>query len=527
MRIVRICRVLAIFFAAFSAGGAGLPEPMPRLVRDHDRYSLNVDGHPYFVLGAQMHNSSAWPDRMDAVWQTVASLHVNTLEAPIYWETMEPQPGHYDFSGIDMLIDQARAHRIRLVLLWFGTWKNGAMHYAPAWIKRDDAQYPRLRDEAGHRLDGLSPFGAGTLDRDRSAFAAMMSHVKARDAAQHTVIMVQVENEPGLLGTARDHGAAANAAFDGPVPDAILHATGRQGRNWREAFGIDAEEAFSAAAVSRYVESVAEAGKKIYALPLYTNAWMRYRGLTQPGTDYPSGGPTVNELEIWKADTPSIDVIGSDVYTDNFTEFHHGVLPYGRPDNPPFVSESGFTAATARWPFDVLGRGGIGCSIFGIDNDDPDAAERAALEAHGDNGRLLAPIASVLAVAASPGGIAAFVQEPGGLSPEARLGDWQVKVSFGALWGHPSPTTAPLEPGIGRVIVARIDATHFLVAGMAARVEFATALHDAGVHEVVRVEEGRMDAGGWTMSRLLNGDETDYGVTLRPHGQLLRIEVTP
>jgi len=160
-----------------------------------------------------------------------------------------------------MLLDQARAHHVRLVLLWFGTWKNGGMHYAPEWIRRDTVRYPRLLTADGQPVDGLSPFGTETLARDTQAFAALMSHLKQADALHHTVIMVQVENESGLFGTVRDHGAAANAAFAGAVPAAVLRATGRQGSNWRAAFGSDADEAFSAYAVSHYVNAVAEAGK--------------------------------------------------------------------------------------------------------------------------------------------------------------------------------------------------------------------------------------------------------------------------
>lgn len=521
-------RLLPTFLLSSLLGiGTASAAPLPRLLHENGHFHLEVDGHPWFVLGAQMHNSSNWPDRLPAVWSAVQALHANTLEAPVYWETVEPRPGQFDFSRIDQLLDQARARHVRLILLWFGTWKNGAGHYAPAWIKRDDAHYPRLRNDAGRALDGFSPFGAQTLARDRSAFAAMMSHLAARDAAQRTVIMVQVENEPGLLGTVRDHGAAANAAFDGPVPDAVLHATGRHGHDWRDAFGQEAEEAFSAWAVSRYVESVAEAGRQAYPLPLYANVWLRYRGLTLPGTDYPSGGGTSNVLGIWKAQTPALEVLGTDVYTGSLAEFRKGVLPYDRPDNAPFVSESGLTGAASRWPFDVLGRGGIGCSTFGIDEDAPDAATRAAIVALGDNGRLLTPIATELGAAASDGRIASFLEEPGGLSPQRRLGDWTVSVSFGAVWGHPSPTTSPVEGGIGRVLVITQDATHFLVAGMGARVEFASALGDGGLHEIARVEEGHMDASGWTMTRVLNGDETDNGVALDPHGELVRVEVTP
>ncbi|MCQ8278567.1 DUF5597 domain-containing protein [Acetobacteraceae bacterium KSS8] len=517
-----------------AARAATPPPPAPAFVDDgHGRMSLRVDGKPFLVLAGQPHNSSAWPDRMGAVWAAADAMALNTLEAPVYWQTLEPQPGRFDFTETDMLVHQARAHRKRLALLWFGTWKNGAMGYVPDWIKQDRQHYPRLRDADGNETaNGLSPFGAETLARDEAAFGALMRHLRAIDAAQHTVILVQVENESGQFGTVRDHTEAANAAFASPVPDAVLRAMRVDPKgghpNWRDAFGARADECFAAWSVSRYVNAVAQAGHAADPLPLYANVWLRYRGLTQPGTDYPSGGGVWTVLPIWKAMTPAIGVLGTDVYTNSLAEFRKGVLPYDRPDNVPFVSESGITPATARWVFDTLARGGIGASQFGIDHQPGDPDLTPALVAHGRNNRLLGPMAAFLADAARQHRISALIEDPGAPDPQTEIGDWRITASFGAEWGKPSPTTAPLDAlAPGRALVVPIDATHLLIAGMSARIELQPKDDAAGPHEVLRVEEGHLTDSGWSTDRILNGDETDYGISLDPQGEAVRVTLGP
>src|SRR5215475_11637131 len=117
------CLVVFVFFAQSSLCLSFAAEP-PKIVQINGRYSLLVDGKPYLVLGGQIHNSSAWPSELPQVWKSIAALHANTIEAPIYWEQFEPEPGKFDFSNLDALVQGARAHDLRMVVLWFGTWKN-------------------------------------------------------------------------------------------------------------------------------------------------------------------------------------------------------------------------------------------------------------------------------------------------------------------------------------------------------------------------------------------------------------------
>ena len=195
------CRARALISAALSLFiGPSLPAAeMPRLVEHEGRYALMVEGQPFLLLGAQMNNSSAWPASLEEVWPAIEAIHANTLEAPVYWEQLEPQPGKFDFSNLEDLVRQARAHHVYLVLLWFGTWKNGKMHYVPEWVKSDLAQFPRVINRRGEPTDVLSPHATSNLEADKKAFARLMQHLRQIDGDQHTVLLVQVENESGRI----------------------------------------------------------------------------------------------------------------------------------------------------------------------------------------------------------------------------------------------------------------------------------------------------------------------------------------
>src|SRR5487761_1517799 len=321
--------------------------PLPQITHHGSHYAFMLDGKPYFILGAQIHNSSSWAASLPKVWTLAAGLHANTVEAPVYWEQLEQQPGVFDYSMVDTLIQQARAHRFHLILLWFGTWKNGRMHYVPEWIKTDPQKYPRMVTRDGDPVDVLSPYSENNLNADKTAFAALMRRVKAIDPAEQTVIMVQVENETGSLGTVRDFSPAANKLFAGDVPANLLTALHKQPGTWQQVFGRDADETFAAYGVSHYVNQVAAAGKAEYALPMYVNNWLRSpNGDVQPGANYPSGGPTSNMLAVWKAAAPSLDMIGPDIYIANSEDYRKVLGQFHRPDNPAWIPETlGFQMA--------------------------------------------------------------------------------------------------------------------------------------------------------------------------------------
>src|ERR1700752_4353626 len=216
----------------------------PKLVEKDGRWALLVDGQPYLMLGGQVHNSSAWPSELPKVWKALAELHANTVEAPVYWEQIEPQPGKFNWDNVDLLVKGAREHNLHAVLLWFGTWKNGNMHYVPQWVKTDPKRFPRVFRADGEPIDVLSANSRSNLEADKAAFVALMRHLKFLDGTEHTVLMVQVENESGIVGSVRDFSRDSNKEFAGQVPAEMLAATHKQAGPWGAVFGGDADELF-------------------------------------------------------------------------------------------------------------------------------------------------------------------------------------------------------------------------------------------------------------------------------------------
>lgn len=230
---------------------------MPHLEKQGNVVRLSVDGKPFMVLGGELGNSSASSaEYMAPIWPKLKAMNLNTVLAPVYWELIEPQEGKFDFASVDHLIDAAREHDLKLVLLWFGAWKNSMSSYVPDWVKRDTQRFPRARDDQGASHEILTAFSDNNLEADRKAFVQLMRHLKDYDGKRHTVIMVQVENEIGMLPTARDYYPLANKAFKAEVPAELMqylernqntlvpefaslwreHGSKTQG-NWEDIFG--------------------------------------------------------------------------------------------------------------------------------------------------------------------------------------------------------------------------------------------------------------------------------------------------
>lgn len=533
----RLTLTLALLFT-FCASSV-FAEELPRLEHSGGRYMLVVNGKPFFLLGAQVGNSSAWPEKLESLWPKAAQMNVNTLEVPVYWEQMEPREGAFDYSLVDNAIQQARAHGVRLVLLWFGTWKNGKMHYVPDWVKSDPKRFPRMQTRSGELIDVLSPNAPANLDADRTAFAHLMHHLAQTDGDKHTVILVQVENECGALGSVRDFSPTAQKQFDGDVPAALLHALHRPAGTWKEVFGADADEYFQAWSVASYVNAVAQAGKQQMPLPMYVNNWLKSpRGfpiLTVPGVDYPSGGPTWNMIPVWKAAAPAIDILAPDIYVPNTGRYQYVMQQFHRPDNPLFIPETlGFghfpgSEGAARNLFLAIGEGAIGFSPFGLDSFQPERNGKPDYEQIGlaQNFQLLKPMTEELARLQFQGAVQTAVEEPGLSQVDLTFGDWIAEVTFPPSYSE-SADTSGLSPTaalhMGRVLIAQLGPNAFLVAGIDGRVSFRRMRPNGSVHtEFLRVEQGSYSGTQWNPERIWNGDETDYGLNFKAPGAILHV----
>lgn len=504
-------------------------QPIPKIVSQDGRHALLVDGKPFLIIGAQAHNSSAWPGMLPKVWPAMKYLGVNTVELPVYWEQIEPQPGRFDFGVVDTLIAEARRNDVRLVLLWFGTWKNGSAHYRPEWMKREPGRFPNIVGRDGKAVDSPSPHSKEALEADIKAFSAFMRHLRQADP-QRTVIMVQVQNEPGSWGSVRDFSPAAERLFQAAVPEPLLSAIGRtadRGKSWQAVFGDDADETFHAWSVAHYIEQVAAAGKAVYPLPLYANAALKDPLQTGRTPGYEFGGPTHNMLHIWKAAAPSLDVLAPDIYQSPAK-----VLPvmdqYRRPDNPLFIPETISAAPYARFFYAAIARGAIGYAPFGVDYTvlaaDPPGASRlgeADLQQLAMSYRAVGPMMREMAQWGFEGRVHAAIETEDKAPAEIALGRWKAKVRFGVSpRGDPKGNDTP----IGRVLVAQLGPDEFVVTGFYAKLEFEPAGKDAGrPWEFLRVEEGQFADGRFQPIRIWNGDETDWGLNFVSAPQVLRV----
>lgn len=531
---------------------------LPQLVHKNGKHALLVDGAPFVMLGSQTNNSSNYPAALKYVWPSVEKMGANTLSIPVAWEQIEPEEGKFDFSYLDVLLKEARTHKVKLVLLWFATWKNNAPHYAPAWVKLNNQRFPRVVKQDGDTLNSLSPLGEQTLAADTKAFVELMKYLAKRDK-EHTVIMVQVQNEVGTYGSARDFSAKAQAVFNSPVPDDLIKSLQLKPGTWPQVFGKDADEFFHAYFIARFCDQVAAAGKAIKNLPMYVNVALR--NPFNPGLpgQYSSGGGTDNVLHIWKAAAPNIDLIAPDIYFRDYKTATKVLELYTRPDNALFVAEIGNAQPFARYLFPTLGHGGIGFSPFGMD-DTPYTNYPLGAQEYNDETienfakvyRLVSPMmrewarlsyeSNVWGVAepldttaetqkiwnaeATPAEKEQQIKDhAASLTQTLDLGRWDAEVTYGRpmFWIEPPKGNTPAAGG---ALIAQLSEDEYLITAYKARVELKPSKEIADKkYMIVRVEEGHYEQGKWVMQRVWNGDQTDWGLNFSDKPILLRIKM--
>ena len=326
---------------------------------------------PFPILGGELSNSAVTcVEDIDNVMPRMRALGLNTVLVPTYWELLESTEGRFDFTLTDCVIDKARENGLKVIFLWFGAWKNSMSCYAPLWFKTDTKRFPRAMTKTGKPMEIASCFSANVLQADNKAFTAFMRHLAEKDKGIGTVIMLQIENEIGMLEAARDHSPLAEKSYDTPIPKVLWKTMGiRQTKTWRECFGDDpyGEEKFMAYHYAKYVEQLAQTARSIYDMPLYVNAAMNSRG-RQPG-QYPSAGPLAHLADFWHAGAPSIDLLAPDIYD---TGFKGWADRYALPDNQLFVPESRCCENSGVRALYVFGEHrAIGFSPFAIDQGDP------------------------------------------------------------------------------------------------------------------------------------------------------------
>ena len=554
--MLKISRWLILIFV-WSLSIPGNAESIPQLVEKNGKHALLVDGQPFLILGAQTNNSSNYPAALKDVWPSVMKMQANTLSIPVAWEQIEPVEGQFDFSYLDVLLKEARQQNVKVVLLWFATWKNNAPHYAPAWVKLDNKRFPRVVKKDGDTLNSLSPLGQNTLQADKKAFVELMNYLKKKDK-DHTVIMVQVQNEVGTYGSARDYSKLAESVFNAPVPDELIQKLKLKSGNWQSVFGQDADEFFHAYYIAKYCNEIAEAGKAVKNLPMYVNVALR--NPFNPGLpgQYSSGGGTDNVLHIWKAAAPAIDLIAPDIYFRDHKTVTKVLELYTRPDNALFVAEIGNDQPFARYFYSTLGKSGIGFSPFGMDDTDytnyPLGAKNyndQTIEEFAQHYRVFAPAMrdwAKLIFENNTWGFAEPLDTSGSekiwnaeATPEEKdqytkdraaaltqnldLGLWEAEVTYGRpmFWIAPPEGNAPAAGG---ALIVQLGDNEYLVTAHKARVEFKPSAELTGKSYMIeRVEEGNFKNGKWIMERVWNGDQTDWGMNFTARAHVLKVKM--
>lgn len=475
---------------------------------------LIVNGEPHLMIAGELHNSSASSmEYMNQIWPKLKSLHLNTVLATVTWDQFEPKEGEYNYQLIDYLIEKAYKNNLKLVIVWFGSWKNGQSSYIPLWVKRDTERFPRVKTKEGRQIETLSVLSQASRNADAKAFTALMRRIKEKDIRQ-TVIMVQPENEVGIFQDI-DYRPEVLKAYRSNVPTVLMNymkknkdslkkelssvwmaAGSKTTGTWPEVFGDtpQAKEFFMAWQYAKYIDYIAESGRKVYDLPMFVNAWIVQKSDDLPGV-YPNGGPVSRVMDIYKAGAPSIDIICPDIYLPNYKEIYQ--MYYRKKDNPLLVPESSLDAGRAFYAFAEYDA--ICFSPFGIE----DAAGDVLFS---NSYGVLNELQPLIAECQGTDKMRGVHLSSDHQDELLEINGYEVALKI----------QDPAKPAFGLVIQKQPQ--EFIVAGMNFKVEFEKEV-GGQIYYIGQVSEGRFEDGKWIENRWLNGDETYHHELLRVLGR--------
>lgn len=526
MRTKKIAIILFVLILQIQHGFT--QSSIPFLKKIGDKTHLVVEGKPFIVLGGELGNSSFTSvEYMKPHWEKFKTMNLNTILAPVYWELIEPKEGQFDFELLDEIISETRKNNMKLIILWFGSWKNSMSSHVPSWIKQNQAKYPRAIDERGVSQEILTPFSENNLQADLNAFKALMSHIKKIDSEQQTVIMVQPENEIGMLPSARDYHPLANNLFKEQVPTELMDYLQKNKENlvpeflsiwkkngyktqgtWVEIFGqgYGTDELFMAWYFAKFTEELTKAGKEIYPLPMFVNA-----ALIRPGKipgEYPSAGPLPHLMDIWKAGAPSIDMLSPDFYTP---DFEHWNDLYVRQNNPLFVPEHRFdNTVSAKALFAIGHYEAIGFSPFGIENNINIELANAY--------NLIKQLNPLITENFGLNKIEGVLLDKDKILTTVILGDYEFSFKNSYTLGWEAGATEDIWDSGGAIII-QSETNEFYIAGSGVVLTFKNWKNRNKIVGILNSEEGVFENGKWKVLRHLNGDQTHQGRHIRiSHG---------
>ena len=456
-----IGKLFFVLFCACSFSLATTAQGITEVKRVNGQMRLLKDGKPLLMLAGELHNStSSTSFSLNKAMRSVKSMGLNTLIVSVSWEQIEPQENAYDFSCVDHIIAAADSFSMPLVLIWFGTWKNGESSYPPVWVKSDTRRFFRAENAEGVPTNTISPFCEEACRADARAFAKLMAYIRQNDR-HHWVEVVQVENEMGVF-LDRDYSPAANTAYKG-----------------------EANEEFMAKAYARYVNKVAQAGKRELNLPMYINCWLPDGAKTGA---YPLGGPSPELLKIYKKYAPAIDFVSPDLYADDFRGY---CAKYNTPDNLLFIPETRRKAGLAYY---ALGEANAQCySPFAVEDvyNDPYFLGEY---------RTLGELLPTIALLQGTGKMHGFVRQKGD-KPNDSTSFVIDKVRFvvhyiaGERFAHG--------------IVAQVAPDEYICAGVGAWITVDDATGKSATRPTIGfAEEVELKDGEWQTRVVLNGDQT-------------------